>query len=117
DNPCQGLSASGRYANGFVIERCPVCQRGQLQVDERPARTLGIPTVRRTVRCDVCRSVLRETGSRRWRYAVDRLENPTMYTRFNGKQITDADLERLNKTPSSGASMQTTPEFVDGDDD
>lgn len=111
----QGLSTVGRYQDGFIIETCPVCQRGDLHLDERPSRIFGIPSVRRTVRCDVCRSVLRETGTRRWRYAVDRIENPTMFDRFNGRQITDADLERLAKTPPVGARAKTSPEFVDND--
>ena len=111
----QGLAAMGRYADGFVIEECPVCQRGHLQVDERQSRTFGIPTARRTVRCDTCRSVLRQTGSERWRYAVDRIENPTMYDRFNGREVTEADLERLSKAPPDGAKARTSPEFVDND--
>src|SRR5690606_13000649 len=85
----QGLAAAGRYEEGFVIDECPVCHRGHLHVDERQSRTFGIPTVRRTIRCDACRSVLRETAAQRWRYAVDRLENTTMYDRFNGREVTD----------------------------
>ncbi|MGJ3240800.1 MAG: hypothetical protein ACFE0Q_18985, partial [Anaerolineae bacterium] len=106
----QGLSTAERYANGFVIDTCPVCQRGSLQIDQRTTRILGIPNSRHTVRCDVCRSVLRQTGTERWRYAVDRLENPTMYERFNGRQVTDTDLTRLTKTPPQG--RRSSPEFV-----
>jgi hypothetical protein len=109
----QGLSAASRYKEGFVIETCPVCQRGHLHIEERPNRLLGIPIVRRTVRCDECRSVLRETGNRRWRYAVDRIENPVMFDRFNGREVTDADLERLLKQPPKNASARTNPTFVD----
>lgn len=111
----QGLAAIGRYADGFVIEDCPVCQRGQLQIDERQSRIFGIPSARRTVRCDTCRSVLRQTGSQRWRYAVDRIENPAMYDRFNGREVTEADLKRLVKSPPDGAKARTSPEFVDNE--
>ena len=111
----QGLAATGRYADGFIIEECPVCHQGHLQMDERQSRTFGIPSVRRTIRCDVCRSVLRETGSQRWRYAVDRIENATMYDRFNGRQVSDTDLERLAKTPPDGARARTSPEFDEGE--
>jgi hypothetical protein len=109
----QGLNAASRYKEGFVIETCPVCQRGHLHIEERPNRLLGIPMVRRTVRCDECRSVLRETGNRRWRYAVDRIENPVMFDRFNGREVTDADLERLLKQPPKNTSARTNPTFVD----
>jgi hypothetical protein len=109
----QGLSAASRYKDGFVVDTCPVCQRGHLHVEERPNRLLGIPMIRRTVRCDECRSVLRETGNRRWRYAVDRIENPVMFDRFNGREVTDADLERLLKQPPKSSSARTNPTFVD----
>lgn len=114
----QGLGTAGRYSDGFVVSKCPVCERGSLHIDERKTRMLGIPTVRRTVRCDECRSVLRETGSRHWRYAVDRIENPVMYDRFNGEELTDDDIERLAKQPPKGVNPRTSPEFVDdGQDD
>jgi hypothetical protein len=61
---------------------------------------------------------LRETGSRRWRYAVDRIENPVMYDRFNGQELSDDDIERLAKQPPKGLNPRTSPEFVDdGQDD
>jgi hypothetical protein len=111
----RGLVAADRYRDGFVIDECPVCKRGGLTVEEKPGRLLGIPQTRRTVRCDVCRSVLRETGAGRWRYAVDRIENPTMYDRFNGKEITDDELVRLAGNPPKGRARPTNPEFVDED--
>ncbi|MDQ7027641.1 MAG: hypothetical protein Q9P44_19020, partial [Anaerolineae bacterium] len=111
----RGLVAADRYRDGFVIDDCPVCNRGGLTVEEKLGRLLGIPQTRRTVRCDVCRSVLRETGAGRWRYAVDRIENPTMYDRFNGKEITDDDLARLSTHPPRGNARPTNPEFVDED--
>jgi hypothetical protein len=91
-----GAVAVDRYKAGFVVKTCPVCERGNLHVETRVDRLLGIPRVRRTVRCDACRSVLREVGLRRWRYAIDRLENPTLYRRFNNKLIDEVQLSRLN---------------------
>lgn len=111
----QGLSAIGRYDNGFVISNCPVCSRGTLTIDSRQTRTLGIPTVKRTIRCDECRSILRETGTERWRYAVDGIENPTIFDRFNGREVSDSDLIRLEKLPPQGVNPRTSPEFLDDD--
>gem|GEM_PF-3214468 len=84
-----------RYEQGFVRTDCPVCERGTLSIEEKRGSTLGIPSVRRTVRCNACRSVLREKGPQRWTYAVDRLENPPLYERFNGREITDDELKAL----------------------
>src|SRR5690606_27849060 len=111
----QGLRAIGRYDNGFVISDCPVCHRGTLSIDGRQSRILGIPTVKRTIRCDECRSILRETGTKRWRYAVDRIENPTLFDRFNGREVSDADLERLAKNSPKSAIPKTSPEFLEDD--
>ncbi len=117
----RGLGSSERYASGFVIRACPVCHRGELIVEARHDRVLGIPRTRRTVRCSVCRSVLRETGSRRWRYAVDRIENPTVFERYNGREIDDRTLQSLAEQPLVPAEprprMPTTPPtFVDDED-
>jgi uncharacterized protein YgiM (DUF1202 family) len=91
----QGLATVRRYHQGFVIEKCPVCERGTLTVETRPQRVFGIPGVKRTVRCSECRSVLREKGTQRWLYAVDRIENPVLYERYNGREITDSELKTL----------------------
>lgn len=96
----QGLAAMSRYRAAFIIENCPICQRGELQVETRQTRILGVPIARRTVRCGECRSVLREIGTRKWRYAVDRIENADMFERLNGREISDNDLERLSKQTS-----------------
>jgi hypothetical protein len=113
----RGAAAVERYAGGFVVERCPVCHDGRLTVDTRQDRLLGIPRARRTVRCDSCRSVLRETGHRRWRYAVDRLENPAMYERFNGQEVDEQTLKELLRQPVVPVSGPVTPpSFVDGED-
>jgi uncharacterized protein YraI len=84
-----------RYEQGFVRTDCPVCERGSLIVEEKRGSTFGIPSVRRTVRCNTCRSVLREKGPQHWTYAVDRLENPAIYEQFNGREITDDELKAL----------------------
>ncbi len=114
----RGAAAATRYDNGFIIDWCPVCQIGQLSVENRGNRVLGIPRPRRTVRCDNCRSVLRETGNSWWRYAVDRMENPAMYDRFNGREIDDSTLKMMAKEPlrpDSDAKPVTPPSFVDDD--
>jgi len=113
----RGLAYVGRYKQGFVIETCPVCG-GNLIVEERPSRTLGIPSVRRSVRCDNCRSTLREVGSRTWRYAVDPM-NPTLYEQWNNREITDEQLKTLKSHPESNTVSTTpseppiAPEFTD----
>jgi uncharacterized protein YraI len=84
-----------RYEQGFVRTDCPVCERGALVLEEKRSNTLGIPSVRRTVRCTACRSVLREKSPQHWAYAVDRLENPPIYERFNGREISDDELKAL----------------------
>jgi hypothetical protein len=95
----RGQAAVDRYANGFVIEKCPVCGVGHLEVETRVVRLIGIPRPRRTVRCDHCRSLLRETGNRRWRYAVDKLANLAMYDRYNGLEVDERTLQKLSDTP------------------
>ena len=112
-----GLSLADRYADGFVIDDCPVCHVGKLHVESRQERFFGIPTTKHTVRCDNCRSVLRETGNRRWRYAVDRVENPDLFDRYNGKEIKTGELASLLVQKQSTLGTQTLPEFVDDDPD
>jgi hypothetical protein len=100
----RGLTAADRYTKGFVIERCPVCKRGHLTVETRTVRVLGIPRPQAIVRCDVCRSVLREVNSRRWRYAVDRAASPVLYSQLNGRVVSEETLKALEDV-----SPQQTP--------
>jgi len=95
----RGQSAVERYANGFVVDNCPVCRKGHLEVETRIVRWMGIPRPRRTVRCDNCRSLLRETGAHRWRYAVDKLANLAMYDRYNGLEVDERTLQKLSENP------------------
>lgn len=81
-----------RYREGFILSRCPVCETGQLYTDDRHYRTLGIPRVRRTVRCDTCRSVLRQVGEDQWRYAVDGAANPEMFHSYNAQVVSEQRL-------------------------
>ena len=112
-----GLRGMERYAGGFVVQPCPVCQRGELRVETRQERFLGIPRARRIVRCSECRSVLREVGRRCWRYAVDPIENPALYRRYNGQEIDETALARLsNQPPGVPRSPATPPAFVDDDE-
>lgn len=115
----RGLGLMDRYAGGFVVERCPVCQRGHLTVETRTERLFGIPRPRRIVRCNECRSLLRETASRRWRYAVDPVENPDLYRQYNGQELDEPTLIELSKHPIQSSSNPvprlptTPPDFVD----
>ena len=103
------VASQTRYREGFGLSTCPVCQSGHLYVDERRHRVLGIPRVRRTVRCDNCRSVLRYVGRRRWRYAVDGAENPGLFESHNGRVLTEQQLMAISPEYASA------PEFVDDD--
>ena len=84
-----------RYRHGFVLQECPVCQRGALQLDERVQRVFGVLVVKRTVRCDTCRSVLRQVRPNRWRYTMDPHANPALAAEYNGQDFTDAQLVEL----------------------
>ena len=95
----RGAAAVDRYAGGFVVDVCPVCRQGELVVETKQERVLGIPRARRTVRCTHCRSVLREMGDYRWRYAVDPVENPAIYQQYNGQEVDDETLAVLAQQP------------------
>ena len=91
------LSSAGvdRYADGFILADCPICQEGHLDLEERAYTVAGIPRVRRAVRCDTCRSVLREVSKRQWRYAIDPSANVALYTEFNNQTIAEDELIEL----------------------
>jgi hypothetical protein len=98
----------GRYRDGFMLATCPVCEEGELFLEERRYRLLGIPRIRRVVRCDTCRSVLRQVGRERWRYAVDGAANPELFALLNGRVISDDELLDLG--------YRGAPEYIEGDD-
>lgn len=108
----RGAATANQYANGFIIDTCPVCGKGHLMVESRTERSLGIPNTKHVVRCDNCRSVIRESGGGRWRYAVDRTANPAMYDRLNNREIREDTLKRLLDSPEAGPS-RVNPEIVD----
>jgi hypothetical protein len=101
----------GRYREGFTLTICPVCEEGHLYLEERRYRILGIPRARRVVRCDVCRSVLRQVGWQRWRYAVDGVENPDLYDTLNGYVLTEQRLMEI-----SPEYRGVPPEYIEGDE-
>ncbi len=125
----RGASSSERFTNGFIIKICPVCQTGNLEVDIRNERFLGIPRPRTTVHCTDCRSILREVGPGRWRYAIDPAENPTLYERFNNKVIDEDVLRSFAVSRRAEGAMHArrsphvtrkrnrdaSPEFTDDD--
>lgn len=116
----RGLAAQERFADGFLIETCPVCGRGQLTVEMRGDRVLGIPQPRATVRCSECRSVLRQVGYRRWRYAVDPFESPALYARYNARTVDETTLKSIQPLPSRPPDVRPPskpPAFVDDADE
>lgn len=84
-----------RYSDGFVVDWCPVCRTGRLHLDEHVNRVLGVPRVHRTVRCNECRSVLREMRPGEWRYAVDPVADEAFAAEHNGNLFYDAGLIEL----------------------
>jgi hypothetical protein len=90
-----GMKEVRRYAHGFLFDTCPVCHEGRLQLDENVLYSMGIPTVRRSVRCSSCRSVLREIRPGRWRYTVDPFVNQAMALRYKTRWLSRADLDGL----------------------
>ncbi len=108
----------GRYAGGFLFDACPTCQRGKLHLDEQVKRLFGMPRVQRTIRCDTCRSVLRQVRPGAWRYTIDPLANPDLAERFSPRVFTDAALpafaaQALSFEPSMEAEhfIPTSPHF------
>ncbi|MCI0711425.1 MAG: hypothetical protein L0154_14825 [Chloroflexi bacterium] len=97
-----------RYEDGFFLDQCPICDKGHLVLEERPYSVLGIPRVRRAVRCDNCRSVLREVRRYQWRYAVDPSASRDLYDMLNNKVIPEQKLAELSQSYG-----ETTPEYVD----
>jgi hypothetical protein len=61
--------------------------------------------------------VLREVGYRRWRYAVDRLENIPLYDRLNNREVDEDTLKLLLENPVSSSTPVTPPGFIDSDGD
>jgi len=113
----RGAAGAKRYANGFIIEVCPICRDGLLTVESRTERNLGIPNTRHLVKCDNCRSLLREMGGGRWRYAVDRIANPVLYDRLNNRELREDTLQKLLDTPPEAPVPHVPPGFVDDESD
>jgi SH3 domain-containing protein len=84
-----------RYRGGFPLTLCPVCLEGHVNVDEIVKVSLGIPRLTRWVRCNNCRSVLREVQPGRWRYAVDSYRNPEMAEKYKTHLLNLNDLNQL----------------------
>lgn len=99
-----------RVRQGFFLSICPVCEKGTLFLEDRRYRVLGIPRARCVVRCDHCRSVLRQVGTERWRYAVDGAVNADLFYKLNGRVMTERDLIQI------APEFQTPPEYIEGDE-
>jgi hypothetical protein len=108
-----------RYAEGFVLSSCPVCQQGHLHLEEMFSRTLGGLRARRLVRCNVCRSVLREVEPGVWRYSIDPYINSALAEEYNGKEFDAAGLLALAEhaadfPPDSSKQEQAeSPEYLE----
>jgi uncharacterized membrane protein len=81
-----------------MIEKCPVCG-GKLYVEEERARRFG--RARRAIRCDSCRSILRQRDNNRWHYAVDPAANAAFHAQYNGQTFTEDALEALLEPPGA----------------
>ncbi len=88
-----------------MIETCPVCG-GALYADEERFGRRSLQT-RRVVRCDSCRSVLRQRGNTRWYYAVDPEANPEFHRRHNGRTFMLDELFALLDSPPTGTQSPT----------
>ena len=87
--------ASKRYTRkGFVIERCPACREGTLTLE-------GTGGSHWVVRCDNCRSVLRQTRDGLWRYAADPLPDKEFADKYNGQVLSEAELVELARKRAS----------------
>jgi uncharacterized protein YraI len=112
----RGQSTVDRYIDGFPLKDCPVCVEGVLTVDTRIERSLGIPNGKHIIRCNKCRSTLRETDARQWRYAVDRSANPKLYQAYNNRTLSEREVLNIPSNPlPSNDKPVTKPEFSDED--
>ena len=92
-----GARSRSRFARGFIIERCPCCGETELHIKASRRRVLGIPKAKHAVRCESCGSVLRENGAGRWHYTISEFANPTLYARFNDKNVDERTLRLLER--------------------
>ncbi|MBN1120269.1 MAG: SH3 domain-containing protein [Anaerolineae bacterium] len=107
-----GRSELKRYAEGFSLKTCPVCQTGRLHLVESEQRVLGITRVLRLVRCDTCRSVLRQVKPGTWRYSIDPIVNPGLADSFNNKTFSDSALIQFaTRARTFQAEIETEPDF------
>jgi hypothetical protein len=108
-----------RYADGFVLSSCPVCQQGHLHLEESFSRTLGALRARRLVRCNVCRSVLREVEPGVWRYSIDPYINAALAEKYNGQEFDAEGLLALSEhaadfpPDAAGPERAESPEYLE----
>lgn len=80
-----------------MIETCPICGGHLYAEEERFGRRFL--RVRRLVRCDGCRSIMRQRGNNRWHYAIDPRPNAYLHEMFNGRVFTEPELVELLENP------------------
>ncbi len=107
-----GRSELKRYADGFSLKTCPVCQTGRLHLVESEQQVMGITRVLRLVRCDTCRSVLRQVKPGAWRYSIDPIVNPGLADSFNNKTFSDGALIQFaERARTFQAEVEAEPDF------
>ncbi|MCU0497147.1 MAG: beta-N-acetylhexosaminidase [Anaerolineae bacterium] len=86
-----------RYGQGFILQRCPACKQGKLELQLTTRTLLGITWVqKRIVECDHCHSRLREVSPRRWKYTINAAVNADLHRRFHNKVIDEGALRVLD---------------------
>ncbi|MBN1428624.1 MAG: hypothetical protein JXB07_09565 [Anaerolineae bacterium] len=117
-----GMREIRRYAGGFPLDICPACHEGHLTLDEVVHYSMGVPIVRRSVRCDACRSMLRELRPGRWRYTVDPYANPALASRYKNRRLSRSDIEAMERpvrrvVPDDGHFEESNIVFAEQADD
>ncbi|MFN8448817.1 MAG: hypothetical protein U0521_09555 [Anaerolineae bacterium] len=101
-------------------DRAPGVPAGASDRRDAPGARARHPRPQAIVDCDTCRSVLREVGRGRWRYAVDRAANPVLYNQPNGRVISADMLRALEESaPREAPPVRPParpPTFVDDEE-
>jgi hypothetical protein len=72
------------------VSTCPACREGNLTLE-------NLGRSRRVVRCDNCRSVLRQVRGDEWRYAVDPLPDKDFAASNNEKVLSVDEFAELSQ--------------------
>lgn len=97
-----GRAMAGVQRGEFVVTTCPACGEGQLSLAGRRRS--------RVVRCDNCRSVLRQLRNGVWRYAVDPLPDEDFANQHNGQSFSAEELIELAEKRARQRATQESRE-------